>query len=102
MGMTLAFYAADPQELVALFATDMDWGEEGEETFFAQLSARTTSELRPHDLTYGICQRRNTAALSVYTRVQQGRALRNSPGANDGKRDTLLLFSSAKYAQMRN
>ncbi|HEU5373915.1 MAG TPA: hypothetical protein VFV38_00605 [Ktedonobacteraceae bacterium] len=58
--MMLAFYAADPQELIALFATDINWDEESEETVFAQLSVHPVADFSfylriPEDLD-SLCQ----------------------------------------------
>jgi hypothetical protein len=39
MGMTVEFYSADPQALVALFAADLVSEEENEATFIEQLKA---------------------------------------------------------------
>ncbi|HEU5374332.1 MAG TPA: hypothetical protein VFV38_02750, partial [Ktedonobacteraceae bacterium] len=48
MGMTLAFYSADANELVALFAAGADCDEQDEETFFAQLDTYPVADFSLH------------------------------------------------------
>jgi hypothetical protein len=48
MGMTVAFYSADPQELVALFAADLTAEEEHMESFVEQLSTYPVADFSLH------------------------------------------------------
>jgi hypothetical protein len=48
MGMTVEFYSADPQALVALFGADLALEEEEEDTFFEQLKAYPVADFSLH------------------------------------------------------
>jgi hypothetical protein len=48
MGMTIEFYAADPQALVALFTGDLASEEENKEAFFEQVKAYPMADFSLH------------------------------------------------------
>ncbi len=48
MGMTVEFYSADPQALVAIFAADVASEEENEDSFFEQLKAYPVADFSLH------------------------------------------------------
>lgn len=48
MGMTIEFYSADPQALVALFAADLASEEEDMDAFFEQLKAYPVADFSLH------------------------------------------------------